>query len=900
MAPGDELREVLREMLTGHIKDINSHYDNIQINELVSKYNKLGLSAQDLKTNDAVIKGALGKSRNAVAIYVNLNDALQIIQEKTMNDATLAQNSKPNMGPGDELKNELKRIVDETGNITSEIKKVIIENVIDILNLEGINLTVTDLKENEEELKDIITNKYISIAIRKETLGTKLKAISDEKKQKINEAPLNDIEKSAGSRASDPRVGSNSIGKDKPITALQKEIINSAMQRNLDIFASQLANSPPKQASITNPFVNMALSDEEKFRKDIAEIIRGVSVKLDADRIANSIDLKGIDFSKIDLQDKDTKSTLVTTIKIRNTPQYRSDLPWALSTQLDMISGRATEPITGQAQQNLHNNPVESDTSFNPSNNVKIPDNEDTQSVKSNDSRIPVSPDPSRGKLSRDLKQGKGITNAQTKAQKSVQILKNSEIPAIRNVANELSNILEKEDRNTKILENIINESKREDLQKGCLELYDDIEPLLNSDLTGFENPIYIAFSDSIKIKETTLEETILEKLPERIAEAKYERSLSPEKISNILKGLGEESTLSGKSSYLKEEYGKLGVAGKSLAVAAVATIGTLGALASPFVLGAGLVAVPFVGTGIAAKKGKEALDKLALEGRQELADKKKNVGFGSTFTPKVKELAKEFIDFAVLKGRVGILRVAIKQSPELGNIISEADLNIIEKFITARTEKLEKLGAYNKVFKSLGEGAAEKILKLMEDIKAPKGLTPEESAYFHSLKKVVTKGFSASIKSAFSNKVITTGSEANRTLLKNIKKDNLADARDMLKNYSKLDEGNRKKFDTELGSKLGTNVNILDKRNPSGDELNTLAGAFSSLSKEDVKGLAERSAELLTEQKQEEKGILDKVKGVLDGVLDKMKDVSGKVKSLFTRGVSSEKAAGENKVTEL
>lgn len=279
MAPGDELREVLREMLTGHIRDISSNYDDTQINELVSKYNKLGLSAQDLKTNAAMIKEALGKSRNAVAIYVNLGNALQIIQEKTMNDATLAQNGKPNMGPGDELKNELKRIVDETGNITSETKKVIIENVIDILNLEGINLTVTDLKENEEELKDIITNKYISIAIRKETLGTKLKAISDEKKQKINEAPLNDIEKSAGSRASDPRVGSNSIGKNKPITASQEKVINSKMKRDLDELAHSKTNSYPKQTSTTNPFVNIALSDEEKFRKDIAEIIRGVSVE---------------------------------------------------------------------------------------------------------------------------------------------------------------------------------------------------------------------------------------------------------------------------------------------------------------------------------------------------------------------------------------------------------------------------------------------------------------------------------------------------------------------------------------------------------------------------------------------------------------------------------------------
>ncbi|WP_341808335.1 hypothetical protein [Wolbachia endosymbiont (group E) of Neria commutata] len=489
----------------------------------------------------------------------------------------------------------------------------------------------------------------------------------------------------------------------------------------------------------------------------------------------------------------------------------------------------------------------------------------------------------SRKELASDWKQGKHIVEAKNR----ITVLQNSGFSVLETVAHELSKILNKKDKNSEKLADIINKSDREDFQKGCLRLYEDIEDDIQ---------LLVNANDS---KQVELETKILEKLPERIEEAKYERSLSPEKISNIIKGLEEVPTLGRKSEYLKAEFDKLGVAGKSLAVATVATVGTLGALASPFVVGAGLVAAPFVGAGYAAKKGGEALDKPALEGRQELAEEKKKAVHDDKLAPKVNELAKEFIDFAVLKGQVGILRAAIKQSPELGNIISEANLNIIEEFITARTGKLERLGMYNQVLNELGEEAARKILTLMENIKDPKELSPEESAYFRSLKKVVTNGFSASIKSAFSNKIITTGSEANRALLSNIKKDNFVNARDVLKNCSKLNEENRKKLDVDLKSKLGSNahlVNILDKRNPSGDELNLLAGAFNLLNKEDMKELAEKSAKLLTQQKQEEKGILDKVKSVLDGVLDKMKDVSGKVKSLFTRGTSAEEVSEKNK----
>jgi hypothetical protein len=176
----------------------------------------------------------------------------------------------------------------------------------------------------------------------------------------------------------------------------------------------------------------------------------------------------------------------------------------------------------------------------------------------------------------------------------------------------------------------------------------------------------------------------------------------------------------------------------------------------------------------------------------------------------------------------------------------------------------------------------------------------------------------STHIKSAFSNKVITTGSNANRALLSNINKDNLADVRDMLKNYSKLDKEHKERFEGQLRFTFGDIgdkvIDILSKRDPTskdigeakqsiseveveeqsnesqkfsvnsdkeslipnedkkspnkqqvGNELKQLADAFNSLSKKEVQELVAESTKLLNNQKEEEqnKSFGDKVKSM-------------------------------------
>lgn len=464
-------------------------------------------------------------------------------------------------------------------------------------------------------------------------------------------------------------------------------------------------------------------------------------------------------------------------------------------------------------------------------------------------------------------------------AQESVQILKNSEVAGIRDVANELSEILRKGGSNAQKLANIINESDEKYFQKGCLELYEDIadylQPLAN-------------FDDS---KQAQLETKILEKLPERIKEAKYERTLSFEKVENVIEKL-VNGTKGGRLAYLKAEFSKLDVAGKILAAAATAAA----IAATPIVLGVGLAgtavvgaAAPLAGAGYVANELKKAYDEEVRNERQKLADEKKSVvpnyEEGHEY---ITDLLKGLIDLAVVYEQLKMLKVAIEQHPKLRDEIPKGVLDIIEKSTTT-TDKLWNQGELIKAIEGLGEDAAKKLLTLVKNIREPKSekLSPEEVRYFHALRKLITNGLDKLIKSIFSNKVITAGSNANKAFLSGIDQDKFPDVRDMLKNCSELDKaGGDQLYEAlelkileanqpeepkllEVNPSIDTlNIfNILDKRNPTDNELKLLKDAFNSLSPEAVKGLAEKSDKLLTQQKQEEKGkgFLDKAKSFLN-----------------------------------
>ncbi|WP_333023153.1 hypothetical protein [Wolbachia endosymbiont of Pentidionis agamae] len=392
------------------------------------------------------------------------------------------------------------------------------------------------------------------------------------------------------------------------------------------------------------------------------------------------------------------------------------------------------------------------------------------------------------------------------------------------------------------------------------------------------DKDLFIAYDGLRKIlnsEEIIGAKSINDELSKLIEEAKKERTFNVEKARVIAKRIKSGEKV---SEVLKDEWGKIDKAGKALMVPIAGVLATL------FAAGAAIIA-PIVGVsygvkkgaeGIAgaAKKGKDAIDKRTEEKRQKLADTKKDLVDFNTGEKDL--LAKYLIDLSVSEKKLKILEVAMKQNPDLKDLLN-GEFKSIKEYIIAKSDKLEKQKEFNDVLNNLNEEKAKKLIDLINDIKSQ-----EETGYFKSLKNLVAYNFVTHIKSIFSNKITTKNTDANKAFFRNIEQDESKQKFGLVEKfvdiYSKLHKENKEEFrkmfsedankrNDDLTStfitpelddvrkkiiKENITLSSLDDKDPKPEKVKELADNFNKLDISDMKNLIETGEGLLKVQAQE------------------------------------------------